>query len=490
MITLVNISSPEFLRTAPLGLLYVGGALKKAGYEVEILHFPPEEIDRFAADIASRNPLFVGFSLFTSNQTRFSAQLSRKIKESCDSPVVWGGVHPSMVSEQTLGESYIDTIVIGEGEETVVELADAIEGKKELNDVRGIGYKKDGDLVFTQERQLIKNLDDYKLDWDLVNIENYMVPMWGQKKAINFITSRGCPFKCGFCYNLRFNRGRWRGHSREFVISEVQKLKDQYGIDGIRFYDDNFFANKKRAIDIVRAIDLPWEAEFRVGSITDELARDIRDTNCQGICFGLESGSDRILKMINKQQSVEEIIKGITIMSRYPEVRISGCIILANPTETREEIRSTIDLCLKLWKIHPRIEFSLGTFLPYPGVPLYDLILETDYEPPGNTEGWEVVNRGNNRMKVEWLPWVTGKDRQDFVYAGRYAKILQLGNLKVPLLNKIAYWRLSSYNFDYPVELGALEWVYGKFTDRSSRLSKMMRKIIPHIVQRAGSVKS
>lgn len=490
MITLVNVSSSEFLYSPPLGLLYVGGALRKAGYEVEILHFPPTDIEKYAKEIAAKDPLFVGISLFTSNQTKFSADLSRIIKERCDSPVVWGGVHPSMISEQTIGESYVDVIVIGEGEETVVDLADAIENKRDLRDVMGIGFKRNGEQVITGQRPLIKNLDDYRLDWELVDVERYLVPMLSQKRTLNYITSRGCPYRCGFCYNLRFNRGRWRGHSREFVISEINNLKEQYGIDGIRFYDDNFFANKKRAIDILKAIDLPWEGEFRIASVTDELAQDIRDTKCQGICFGIESGNDRILDLIQKDQKVEDIVKGIKIMSRYPEVRVSGCIMLANPTETKEEIRNTINLCLDLWKIHRRIIFTIGTFLPYPGVPLYDLVLSTDYVPPKNTEDWQVVNRGNKNMEVSWLPWVTKKDRQDFVYAGRYAQLLQLGNLRIPLINKAVYWRLSKYNFRFPVELRFLEWLNVRFTNRDSWLSRTARRLLPHLKYKEELVKA
>src|SRR3972149_5117053 len=156
MIILVNVSSREFIHSPPLGILYVGDALIKAGYDVEVLHIPPEKIQKGIKEIAGKDPLFVGLSSFTSNQTRFSAELSRGVKESCAAPVVWGGVHPSMVPEQTLSESYVDAIVIGEGEETVVEFADALDRKQDLGSVRGIGYKKNGEPVFTGQRPLIK----------------------------------------------------------------------------------------------------------------------------------------------------------------------------------------------------------------------------------------------------------------------------------------------------------------------------------------------
>lgn len=484
MITLVNISSPEFMFAPPLGIMYVGSALKRAGYEVELLHISPDEIPEYTKIIAVTRPLFLGISAFTCNQTKFSAELSKEIKKISDIPVVWGGVHATMVPELTLGEKYVDAIIIGEGEETAVEFADAIENGKDLANVRGIGFKQDGEMVITEPRPLIENLDDCKFDWSLVDVNRYLVPMWGQKKVINFITSRGCPHKCGFCYSLKFSGGRWRAHSREFVISEIQMLKNEYGIDGIRFYDDNFFANKNRAIEILEAVDLPWEGQLRIGYITDVLARKLRDTHCQGICFGLESGNNRILELMQKDQTVDDIIKGISILAKYPEVRVENCVILGNPTETREEILKTINLCLDLWKIHPRMSFSLGSYMPYPGVPLYDMVVEAGFKPPERTEDWETLNRMNKEMEVSWLPWVTKDETKNFIKAGKFAKLLPIGNLRIPFISRIPHWRLAHYNFTFPIELGPLSWIHAKFTDRSTRTSGLIRKILPRMKKR------
>lgn len=487
MILLINISNPEFIQAPPLGLLYVGGALKRAGYEVEVQHFPPGDMAAKAREIVARNPQFVGFSAFTCDQTTYAARLSQAIKAISDTTIVWGGVHASMVPDQTLSESYIDVVVIGEGEETIGELADAIDHKTDLSEVKGIGFKRSGEKIFTETRPLIKNLDEYPLDWDLVDVERYLIPLWGKKRVLNYITSRGCPHKCGFCYNLYFNRGRWRGHSRELVISQLQMLKQKYGVDGVRFNDDNFFANKKRAIDILEAIDLSWEGSLRIGYITEEVARQLRDTKCEGICFGFESGNDRILELINKDQTVETIKSGVSILAKYPEVRVSGTLILANPTETREEVRNTVNFCLELWKIHPKMSFSLGIFLPFPGAPLYDLVTAAGYVPPACTEDWEVLDRGNENMVISWLPWVTKKDIKDFVYARRYAQLLSLGNLNIPLLNRIPYWRLSHYNFTLPVELGPLSWILKKYVDRSSKLGTAVRKLLPFLRRQRSS---
>ena len=163
---------------------------------------------------------------------------------------------------------------------------------------------------------------------------------------------------------------------------------------------------------------------------------------------------------------------------------MSNCVILGNPTETKQEIRNTINLCLELWKIHPRMSFSLGTYMPYPGVPLYDMVVEAGFVPPKHTEDWETLNRMNKEMEVSWLPWVTANETKKFVRAGGYARILPLGNLKIPILNRIPHWRLAHYNFTFPIELGPLNWVHRKFADRRSRVSDVMRKIAPYLGNR------
>jgi radical SAM superfamily enzyme YgiQ (UPF0313 family) len=165
-------------------------------------------------------------------------------------------------------------------------------------------------------------------------------------------------------------------------------------------------------------------------------------------------------------------------MSKYPGIRVSGCFIMGNPTETKEEIRSTIAFCLKLMKIHPKMTFSLGAFLPFPGVPLYDLLVDEGFVAPSTTEGWEIINRTNEEMEMPWLPWVDDKERRAMNYAARYSRLLQLGYLRIPVLNKVVYWRLSRYNFRFPVELMPLEWVLKYYSDERNRFGRFLRKFL------------
>ena len=213
----------------PLGLLYVGSYLKNSGYDVTLEVIPSRSFkddcfaDRKAKDIAKRDYLYVGFSVLTGPQTKFSAILSKKLKQFDGKlPIVWGGIHPSLMWEETLRESYVDIVAIGEGERTALQLADALAQNTALAEVRGIGYKADGRLRFNQERELIDDLDEIKIDWSLVDIGKCLFEVPGRNsKGFIYLTSRGCPNDCSFCYNRSFNISRWRVYSNERAISDI-----------------------------------------------------------------------------------------------------------------------------------------------------------------------------------------------------------------------------------------------------------------------------
>ena len=368
-VALVQVSNPEDMRIAPLALLFTGGALKKEGYDVQVFHVNSENLNSACSQILSTDPLFVGFSVITGNQTRESAVLSKLLKtEKPELPVVWGGVHPTLLPIETVKEYYVDYVVAGEGDETIIDVVKMFEGKIKPQDIKGFCFKdSEGKPVVTAPRPLIEDLDKLDLDFSLINVEDHLEHEWSNKRVLGFITSRGCPFNCGFCFNQRFNQRRWRAQSDKKVIEKVNYLKDTFGIDGIKFYDDLLFSNPQRAVRLLEAIDLPWYGEVRVGMIHDDMVKKLVSTNCRELLLGLESGSDRMLKLMNKLQTVEQIKRGIKALTKAPDLKPVGSFIMGMPTETKEETFHTIDLALDLSYIHPRMRFSFGFYLPYPG---------------------------------------------------------------------------------------------------------------------------
>jgi len=242
MISLIQINYTKDRSEAilPLGILSVGSVLSKKGLEVELININEKEIDQTVDYLIKNNPLFVGLSVMTGVQTEHSAEMSKRIKNRSNIPIVWGGIHPSLLPEQCLKEDYIDYVIIGEGEETIIEFVNNIKEKQNLNNILGLGYKKDGRIIINPRRPLIEDLDQYRLNFKLLDLEKYIFKLDKYQRVIAYKTSRGCPYNCAFCYNHQFNQNCWRAWSIESVLDDINFLKREYKIEAVKFYDDNF----------------------------------------------------------------------------------------------------------------------------------------------------------------------------------------------------------------------------------------------------------
>ncbi len=459
MIALIRINSTETMANPPLGLLYVGGALKKAGYEVKVFHICENNVSKHIDEIIALKPLWVGFSVNTGWSIKSALFMSREIKKKIPTPIVWGNAHPSLLPEQCLKEEAVDFVVIGEGEISAVELSTAIESDKELSSIRGIGFKnRNGNIIINPARELIDDLDQYEMDWSLLDPERYVfaAPQFGMKRAFQYITSRGCPHSCSFCFNQRFNKGKWRSHSEEFVVEKVLDLKDKLNLDGIRFWDDNFFTNKKRAFSILNKISLPYTSEIRVDYFDEAFAKKLNDSKCKMVLLGLESGSNRVLKLINKNTSRDTNCKALKILSRYPDISIHPSVIVGFPSETEDEYRETLDMFAGMIMKKPNFWFiRLGLYVPYPGCELYDFaVKECGMQPPALVEEWDELCFDTSQSKsvicVDWL-----KDKDDLKLDESYLIMLNRmvkSSFPYGFLCGLVYKRIKNRYYKFQIE--------------------------------------
>lgn len=455
----------------PLALLYVGSYLKKHGYDVKLeiistqLFSDSSFAEKKAKDIARENYLFVGFSVLTGPQTKFSSLLARKIKEYNNTPIVWGGIHPSLVFRQTLKEPYVDIVVIGEGEKTALELADALSKDGDTALVDGIGYKKSGEMVFNKERTLIDNLDEIEIDWSLIDIEKCTFELPGRNiRGFIYLTSRGCPHDCSFCYNKVFNKRKWRTHSIERVVGDIKKLKQKYGIKTVAFMDDHFFVDKGRSYEILselKSMDVSCaEFLFRVNEITEDSVRRINELGVKRIFVGVESGNDRILALMNKNTTRKMIIERFEILSRYNDIAVNSAMIIGYPTETMKEIKESIALGVELSNMIPGIVQTYQTFLPYPGTEAYELALKEGFKPPSRTEDYEIYDTFGTSMPLSWLPWADNNTGKLFFRIDKYGKLLThskstslLRTWGKKFFYNLAKFRLRHRLFAFPFEI-------------------------------------
>ena len=464
-IYLINLTSDRIIH--PLGLLYVGSPLKKEGYSVKIIHTTFDEIPRKTQEILSESPLFVGFTVLTGKHVAFAAEFSREIKRGNSKiPIIWGGVHPSLLPDQCLKDDFVDIVVIGEGEKTIVEIAKVIKNSGDLKNVYGIGFKdKNGKFVITKPNDFI-NLDDIQISWELVDFSEWcFVDYTTQRKVVDFITSRGCTYNCGFCYNKAFNKRRWRTHSIEFVVENLKMLKKDYGINQISFCDDNFCTDIDRAIKIVELLNeidiMSSYLQFRIPSLNENLLKQLQKLGTKRILLGIESGSNRILELINKGITRELVIEKMKLLSKFPDISVNAAMIIGYPTESMKEIEMTIDLGIEISRLVPSAVVTLQTYLPFPGSDLYNLAIKEGFIPPNRNSGWGVFDAFDNRdMNLTWLPWADRNTIELFYRMDKYSKLLTHSPSDMwyrTIAKKIFYLaareRLKRRFFSFPFEL-------------------------------------
>lgn len=418
----------------PLGLLYLSSALKSADFSSKIYHIDPSEIDETVSEIIAAQPLWVGFSVFTGDCITECLAMSGMLHEA-NIPIIWGNAHPTLMPNDCLGEEAIDACVLSEGEETVIDISNALKRKQWFHDIPGVVFRdRDNQIVHNGSRPFMKSIDKYGPDWDAVDVERYIVPYGhGRDRSLGIVASRGCPYSCGFCYNEAFNDRKWRRHSPEYIESMVKSLARKYKIDSIRFLDDYFFASKRWAFEVIRRIDMPWRGSFYLNDVNDDFLRNLQNTQCYEVFFGLESGSDRILDLIGKQFTSQEIYEGVVRLSKVSGMRISASAIFGYPTETEQEFRETLQLLVKLMREIPGVNYTLGWYMPYPGTPLWGATLKGGFKPPETLAGWDMLDRWSPTLeKIEWIEW---GDIEEFTKLRKYFQVAGvLRRLKVPFL--------------------------------------------------------
>lgn len=399
-----NTGSMQGTSCPPLGLMSIAAVLREKGHIIKIFD---RNLDFFIfTKLKKFKPDIIGLSALTGPMLLDVMKIAKKVKLMFGKslPLVMGGVHASILPEQTLENSFIDYVVIGEGEHTFTELVEAIEKKKDLSKILGLGYKKDGKIIVNGKRPLIENLDGLPITpWEMVDYKKYF------RFDIILVTSRGCPYRCAFCYNLKFNEARWRGMSAKRVIEEIKKVEKLTRNKDLGFHDDNFTSDKKRLYKVLDYLSPDYNLfiETRINYVNDEFLTKLKKFRNVWLVFGVESGSQRILNKMNKGITIEQIKKAFQLCKKY-KIRTTASVVLGSPTETEEELEMTLKL---LDEIKPT-RYTYCLYAPYPGSPLFDeIVANGSFKPPKTFEGWAGFTQyaGSSNLDIANLSAVSSK---------------------------------------------------------------------------------
>ncbi|MEM1153040.1 MAG: radical SAM protein [Pseudomonadota bacterium] len=390
-----------------LGLLHLAAEVRRHGYhpniiESDIFNMTIEDI---VAEVVRLRPAYVGITMFTVGVWG-AAEIARKIKfQLPDTVIIVGGPHISSMANETMQRfREFDYAVIGEGEEILVNLLDALEAGRSVNDINGLVFMRKGDITDTlhvaPRHAVNKDMDRLPMPaWDLLPRfpDAYKPALYDfpAGPVASIAASRGCPFHCKFCDTSTFGASV-RAYSAQRVFEIMSHLYDSYGIRHIMFVDDLFTASRKRTSELCNLIidsglKMTWSCASRVDVVKPDLLHLMRRAGCWEISFGLETGSDELLQKMDKAAKVERSREALEWTHRAG-IRSKGLFMLGYPGETPETIASTKAFV----KSVPLTIMNLTKFTPYPGSPIYRDLYGTNIRE----DHWQKMNG----MNFLWAP--------------------------------------------------------------------------------------
>lgn len=351
-----------------------------------------------------KHPLCVGVTSMTGRQIGYALEIASYVREISRVPVVWGGIHGSLLPESTLENEFIDILVIGEGEITFFEVVKALSNKTGLGGIPGIWYKEKSQIIKNRNRPFCDLNSLHEVPLSLIGMENYL-PIFMGRRTFYIETSRGCVNQCAFCYNAIYNNTKWRAFSAERVIQELKNLSTHFNIGSFYIVDDNFFVDLRRALTIAKGIideklDIFWEAQgITINSamrMDDDYLEILVASGMKKVHFGVESGSEDMLRAVNKNIKINDVSAVNKQWSRY-DIVVQYNFMCGFPGETIDDIRKTKDLIFRLMKENTRALISpLCPYTPYPGTLLYQKAMENGFIYKKRLQEWQEADYGDN----------------------------------------------------------------------------------------------
>lgn len=364
-----------YISLLPTGLCYLHACLREAGYDSLLVNFSGWSPSRIERELMKLKPDMIGISQWTHNRHASLDLAARCRRLFPEIAIIMGGAHATFCYEELLADgSPVDCVVIGEGEQTLLELAGHMAGHTDWRDIDGLALRRDGKIHVTAGRALLANLDLLPIP---ARYFAYSIGLDMDLQPEFIVTARGCPSACHFCSSPAFWGKKVRFRSPDAIVDEIIHIRSQFGLIYFSLRDDTFTADRGRTLEfcsrlIDRQADILWNCQSRVTAIDKELLIMMKQAGCECIQLGVESGSPRILKQLGKNIALSQVEQAC---SDIREVGISLSVYLISdvPGETADDLRQTIDL---MRRIHPDDGY-VSPLAYYPGTRLFADALAT-----------------------------------------------------------------------------------------------------------------
>jgi len=383
-ILLVVYDNDSYISLFPLGIAYIASSCRKAGHDVriynqDVYHWPEEHL----LDLLNKEHFdVIGAGIVAGYYPyRKLLKISDTINKAKHRPFfVIGGHGPSPEPEYFLKKTQADAVVIGEGENTIVELLDALEAKNDLSSVNGIAFLKEGVCIKTLKRELIKDIDNISLPaWDLFPMDYYTLSrqpnIRNSERCMYLLAARGCTFKCNFCY--RMDKG-YRPRSPQSIVEEIKILQKNYFVSYLFFADELFMSSAGRTVELCEnfiksKLKIKWFCSGRLNFAKPDVLKLMKEAGCVFINYGIESLDEEALRVMNKILTVKQIVDGIE-NTLAAGISPGFNIIFGNIGETKESLKRGVDFLLR-YDDHAQLR-TIRPVTPYPGSPLYYYAIE------------------------------------------------------------------------------------------------------------------
>jgi anaerobic magnesium-protoporphyrin IX monomethyl ester cyclase len=466
---------------APLSLLCLASPLLQAGFEVKLVDnlISPDYEQTILRE--SEDALLLGISVLTGPHIGAAIRVSRAVKKLRPTlPIVFGGWHASLATQQTLREPFVDAIVRGQGELTLLELAQRIASGQEWHGIHGLSFKDGNGRIVHEPERLVADINTLPAPaYHLADPGIYADV--SSVRQLPYTSSVGCPYACNYCTDQVFYKRRFNAYQVDRVVNDLAEFVPRYNIEHVPLFDSNFLVDRKRAVAIAEGIiasGVKFKWDFQTSTdflalMSDDDVRLLAESGVYHIGFGTESASQEVLALMNKRfQHVEQMVEtarktnlvGITIVFN---------IILGYPGETDAQRQQTFRVMSEIAREYPNVSFSPNIFTPYPGIPIWPQLKEMGVREPQSFEEWESLALGTNV-----LPWLRGEELRRLRRSLEYFLLsnqIRKATKKIPwarrgvqrLLGAPVRWRIGKSRYSFPWELWLSRAVEKVVTRRS-----------------------
>jgi anaerobic magnesium-protoporphyrin IX monomethyl ester cyclase len=456
-------------RRFPLSVLALASVLEgREDYAVVDGNVDPHPTETLS-ELIRKNPVeLLGVTVMPGPQMVAAIEPCRTIRQNFPAvPIAWGGYFPSIYSDASLNAGYVDYVVRGQGEDTLLELLGALRGQGKLNEIRGLSFKDgDGQHRHNPERAMKGPQTFPWYPYHRVAAEKYLQPSYFGKRTAVHHASIGCPFQCSFCGIVPAYGSREKMEPPARTEAILRHLSKNYGVDSILFFDMNFFLREDHARELAERLEplgMRWWCEGRidiVGGYSDATLEAIRRAGCKMIFFGAESGSDWVLKEMKKQITAEQTISLASRIRRF-DIIPEFSFVIGNPKDPERDTRECLRFIRKIKILNPAAEIIIYHYTPVPQREQMYGDINGQIQFPATPEEWATDKWLNFTVRIDpatpWLKPATKKliDNFELVVASRWPTIqdTQLPRWGRALLKTMGAWRYGLGVYAFPKEL-------------------------------------